>query len=326
MTRVVFKKGNLDQYLSLCKATMNMSLPQLAQTISVERHTLNDWRRSKKLPNLEKLTKLSTFTKIQLPKIIEIKPENWGGSVGAIHRQKLYGCTLTHADRVKAGTNSQQRRRENPDYFASMGCNIAQTYALPINQTRELAELVGILLGDGSIRLSQFTITLNSVEDKEYSSYVVNLIEKLFFYIPKVVIRTDYKILTITTSGTGIINYLLKQGLRTGDKVSQQVDVPNWIKNNAEFSRYCLRGLFDTDGCIFTHTYTTNTKSYSYVKANFNNASQPLILFVYQTLKNNGFSPSNKQPKRIWLYSQLETKRYLEIIGSSNERLLKKIR
>jgi hypothetical protein len=82
----------------------------------------------------------------------------------------------------------------------------------------------------------------------------------------------------------------------------------------------------DTDGGIFTHTYKVHGKSYAYLKANFTNASQPLLDFVYQTLRDNGFHPCNKQPHRIWLYSQVEARRYLEVIGSSNQRLLRKLK
>jgi len=326
MARVVFEKGELDQYLSLCKEKMDMSLPQLAQIISVERHTLNDWRRGKRLPNLEKLTQLSSLTNVPLPKMLSEKPEHWASSAAAIHRHELYGCNLTHADRVKAGTNSQQRRREYPEYYASLGCNVAHSFALPINRSNELAELVGILLGDGGIRPSQFTIILNAVEDKQYSMYVIELIYKLFFYKPSSAIRKGTKTLTLTSSGTELIKYLLAQGLHIGNKVKQQVDVPSWIKENGEYSRWCLRGLMDTDGGIFAHSYVINHKAYSYLKTHFTNASMPLLSFVHKTLKDNGFHPKNKQYRKVWLYSQVESKRYLELIGSSNERLLKQIR
>ena len=130
----------------------------------------------------------------------------------------------------------------------------------------------------------------------------------------------------ITASGVEIVKYLLKMGLRIGDKVRQQVDVPEWIKQSTEFSRWCVRGLMDMDGGIFTNSYVVNGKSYVYPKTNFTNASQPLLNFVYKVLQDNGFHPNNRQPRKVWLYSQVESRRYLEVIGSSNERLLKKVR
>lgn len=326
MTRVIFAKGQLDQYLSLCKTKMGMSLPQLAQIIMVNRHTLNDWRREKLLANLGKLKILSELTNATLPPILETKSDTWGSVKAGNIKQNKYGCTLTHEDRIKAGINSQQLRREYPEYYSALGCNVAHIFALPINPSIEFAELVGILLGDGGIRDSQFTITLNSIADDLYSHYVVSLIDRLFTYKPTVAKRQNCNALTITASGVEIVRYLLRMGLHIGDKVRQQVGVPEWIKLNPEYSRWCLRGLMDTDGGIFTNSYIINSKSYIYPKTNFTNASQPLLDFVYETLKSNGFHPNNKQPRKVWLYSQLESRRYLEVIGSSNERLLKKIR
>lgn len=326
MTRVIFARGELDQYLSLCQSQTGRSLPELARIISVDRHTLNDWRRERLLPHLEKLTQLSEFTNILLPTILGTKPDTWGSSKAGYIRQKKYGCSLTHVDRVKAGINSQQHRRNNPQYYAALGCNVARTFALPTNFSVELAELVGILLGDGGIRESQFTITLNSVADRPYSRYVISLINTLFAYKPTIAQRNNCNALILTTSGVDIVKYLLRIGLHIGDKVKQQVGVPKWIKSNPEYSRWCLRGLMDTDGGIFTNSYIINGKSYVYPKTNFTNASQPLLQFVYDTLQYNGFHPNNRQPRKIWLYSQVESRRYLEIIGSSNDRLLKKIK
>ena len=307
MTRVVFEKGRLDKYLTLCKAATDMSLPQLAKVIQVERHTLNDWRRGKILPNLEKLQEISKFSHIPLPDILETKSNNWGSSKAGYIRQQKYGCTFSKEDRVKGGHNSQVARKENPEYYRILGCNVRNQFTFPLHNI-QFAELVGILLGDGHIdKNGQFTVTL-------------------FTYKPSLYKSKYYNAVTICFTGKDVIDFLVQSGMKIGDKVKQQVDVPEWIKNSPELSRWCLRGLMDTDGGIFTNAYKINKKSYVYPKTNFTNASQPLLNFVYQTLQENGFHPSNKQQRKIWLYSQVESRRYLEVIGSSNDRLRKKIR
>lgn len=113
--------------------------------------------------------------------------------------------------------------------------------------------------------------------------------------------------------------------MKIGNKVTQQVDVPGWIKQNPDLSRLCLRGLIDTDGGIFTHSYMVKQKTYSYLKLNFSNLSQPLRHFAYNTLKSVGLTPKYRDNNQVWLYSQKEVIKYLEIVGSSNHRLLKKI-
>jgi len=181
MTRVVFAKGQLDQYLSLCKAKVNMSLPQLAQIISVERHTLNDWRRGKLLPSLEKLKILGNFTNTPLPPILEAKPNTWGSVKAGNVRQQKYGCTLSIEDRIKGGHNSQVARKSHPNYYRALGCIVANDFIQP-NYCSELAELVGAILGDGCITHNQVHITLNSKLDIRYAYYLQGQIQKLFGY------------------------------------------------------------------------------------------------------------------------------------------------
>lgn len=36
-----------------------------------------------------------------------------------------------------------------------------------------------------------------------------------------------------------------------GSKMNQQIAVPKWILNNKEYSKSCLRGLFETDGSVY---------------------------------------------------------------------------
>lgn len=87
-----------------------------------------------------------------------------------------------------------------------------------------------------------------------------------------------------------------------------------------------MRGLIDTDGGAFIHSYKVNNRTYSYLKLNFSNMSQPLRNFVYRSLFILGFNPKMAGQKHVWLYSNSETRRYLLIIGSSNKRLRDKIK
>lgn len=326
MTRAVFKQGQLNNYLTLISKTHSHSFLHLSKLLGVERHTLTDWRNEKTLPDLKKLQYLSNYFDTPLPPIIETRIDSWGSSKAGFAKHQKHGCTMRTKDRAKGGQNSQIVRRNNPEYYRKLGCTVRNTFTFPDHNIK-LAELVGVLLGDGHIdKNGQFTITLNSVADKKYSVYVINLINSLFNYIPSLYKRKNSKAVIVCVTGKDITDYLVKSGLKIGDKVKQQVDVPDWIKANSEFSRWCLRGLMDTDGGIFTNTYKVHGKSYVYPKTSFTNASQPLLEFVYNTLKYNGFHPNNRQSRKIWLYSQDESKRYLKLIGSSNERLLKKIR
>ncbi len=233
-------------------------------------------------------------------------------------------ATLRHLEdlswRRKGGLISQQRRKIDPDYYRSLGCVVANEFLKPLPSER-LAEFVGIVLGDGGLTRSQLHITLNSEADKEYVGYVVDLVEDLFGYNPGVCKRKRKKAVVVVVTGVKFVDYLLEIGLLIGSKVRHQVDVPDWIKDNSKYSRMCLRGLLDTDGGIFRHKYSVRGKEYSYFKLCFSNLSQPLRFFVFDVLKNNGFNPKMFGKKHVWLYSEKETRSYLEVFGSSNKRL-----
>jgi len=47
-----------------------------------------------------------------------------------------------------------------------------------------------------------------------------------------------------------LVQELERLGLKCGNKVTQQVGVPNWIQNNTSYTIACVRGLIDTDGYL----------------------------------------------------------------------------
>lgn len=189
-----------------------------------------------------------------------------------------------------------------------------------------MAEFVGIILGDGGITVGQCTITLAREADKDYIPVVSDLGLKLFGEKPKIYKRKRCKADDLCYNGINFVEYLTTVGIKIGNKVKQQVDVPEWIKNNREYSLRCVRGLMDTDGGIATHRYKVGNKVYEYKKLNFTNHSVPLVMFVKEVFEYLGFSPKlagKLGNNRLWLYNYNETKEYLRIIGSSNSRILK---
>lgn len=193
---------------------------------------------------------------------------------------------------------------------------------LPLDS--KTAELVGIILGDGCINsiTNQLSITLNRKRDSLYINYVVKLLNQVFYSKPLIYQKKDSQATVVYLNGVQLIKRLKEIGLKPGNKTKFQVSVPNWINDNLKFSKLCVRGLIDTDGGIFLHSYIINRKRYSYYKLNFVNRSLPLVQFVFNTLKKHHLSPKYAQNyKHVWLYSTKEVVRYLRIIGSSNPRV-----
>lgn len=69
-----------------------------------------------------------------------------------------------------------------------------------------------------------------------------------------------------------------------GSKIKQQARVPHWIRTNHKFSKACLRGLTQTDGCIY------NDRGYQMV--NFTSNIEMLSFDVRKMIENLGFEPN----------------------------------
>ena len=190
-------------------------------------------------------------------------------------------------------------------------------------QNEELAEFVGIMMGDGGMSKYQATITLHHLDDSQYSEFVVTLIQRLFGYTPSIYHKPKKSVLDIVMSRIEIVDFLNTLGLPIGNKISQCLDVPDWIRQNSTFAIACIRGLIDTDGSIFTHTYKSKGKNYSYKKLSFTSASESLVHTVYFLLSGLGFHPRiSRNGKDVRLESISDVKRYFEIIGSDNPKHL----
>jgi len=178
---------------------------------------------------------------------------------------------------------------------------------LKLKKNEDLAELICIILGDGHLhkkgekkyKNSLLSISLNRVDELEYVHYVKNLMQKVFKISPDLVPRKKSKSVDIKLYGDGLIETLKRLGLMTGDKVQNQVCVPQWIKKDQEWIernkeewifKYSplvirgLKGLVDTDGTIYV-----NKKNKS-IGIGFRNASLPLIKDFKEMCRSLGIS------------------------------------
>ena len=321
--RVLFKKGKQKKFLD--KILSKISINEAARICGLSERTIRDWRREKFLPQDSVLRKLCRKTSILFPSNIELKDDYWytahGSSAGGLAVYKKYG---------RIGGDPEYRKKKWREWWEQKGRY--QKHPLigivkPIKKPRfssELAEFVGIVLGDGSITPKQVQISLNKYDDKEYVPFIKTLIKKLFNL--KTGTYNDRKSdgVKLQVSSVELINYLLKLGLKIGNKIKQQIDVPDWIKQNKKYAVACMRGLIDTDGSIFTHRYKVNGKWYKYKKLCFTSYSEPLRESVFNILKENGLNPRLAQKRDVRLDSIKDMQTYFQLIGFRNPKHLKR--
>jgi hypothetical protein len=114
------------------------------------------------------------------------------------------------------------------------------------------------------------------------------------------------------------LNILEKIGLKRGNKIRQQIDVPSWILANHDYVRACVRGLIDTDGTICLDKREVGGKIYSYLLLSFSSHSLPLRDSMEKMLMELGFTPKHPKGVNVALYRQEEIHRYFVKVGTSN--------
>lgn len=186
-----------------------------------------------------------------------------------------------------------------------------------------LAEFFGIMLGDGGINNPwQANITLNVVKDKEYASYISKLCDELFGITPAIRKRKEKQALVLSLASTTIVDFLVEQGLPRGDKLKNGLRIPQWILRNRKYRIACIRGLVDTDGCIFVHKHSVKGKMYENIGLCFTSYSPELIMQVATILEEFSIIPHiSGQGRNIYLYRKDMVTKYLKIFNSSNNRI-----
>lgn len=234
------------------------------------------------------------------------------GRKGAFIRNKFYGNPGTAEGRRKGGMNSLKTHNR-----LKTGFILRKTFTEPSPSGR-LAELFGILIGDGGLSRNQVRVTLNSKET-EYATHVVRLVEEMFRY--KTSVNHYHPSTTdIYISSRSAIDYLNKLGLPIGDKVRQQHRIPDWIRNKNDFLKACLRGIFDTDGCVFLDKHIYQGTHYASVGLAYTTYSSPLKMDIESGLRYFGFSPVVGTKNRIMIRRRKEALSFFDIIKPANSR------
>ncbi len=290
--RLLFEKNKQRELLKKEKDLRNLSWPKLARQLNLNEGKLKTFYYDGVLIDED------TFNKLNLKKdyekfIIKKLDENWGQSKGG---------------KVSPGNLKEIRIPE---------------------KSEELAELWGILLGDGNIQkkfsykvgVYNIKVTGHSVLDRDYLlKFVKPLIEKLFDVTVREYDSKNSNALNIVADGRKIVDFFEKEGFKAGDKIRNQVRMPEWIKENCKFLAVCLRGLYDTDGCFYR---LTNQNSY---QIHFKNHNVTLLNDVHESLIKLGIKPSKIICNQsIVVTKKEEIAKFYKLIGFHNPKHLNKI-
>lgn len=205
------------------------------------------------------------------------------------------------------------------------GWNIRKKVDFPERPTPELAEMIGIMLGDGGIYLNKkknyhTTIAFHKNE-VSYLFYVKKLFEKFFspylFYVNE--LKDEYLLTNISKCVGG---FMVIVGLSEGNKVKNKVRIPDWVFSRREFICRCIKGLFDTDGCVYR-------KYENYLQIQFKLGCFHLLESIREALIKLNFNPTKMQRElnhknrygwKIYLSRQNEIQRFFKEIKPMNKK------
>jgi len=327
MARIKFLRQKQGDFLDKIQRKTKFSFEKLAFLCKVSRRSFSDWKSGKCLIPLSVFDQLLKISQLDRP-IVRVLPDYWqvrkAGRKGGFIRNQRYGNFGTPEGRSRGGKVSCQRFFANPKLAKRMGFKTRKDIYHP-SKSQALAELIGILLGDGGITHYQVKVSQNKETDKEYSPYITRLFKQLFGLDSTIRDDKREKARDIVVSSRSLVEYLLKLGLKKGNKIKQQIDIPNWIKKNKKFRVTCLKGLMDTDGCFYVDTHSIKDKKYFNPGLVFTSYSLPLFLSVQRIFKQLDFHPTGRG-RNISLRREQEITRYFREVGSSNPKHLSKFK
>jgi len=149
------------------------------------------------------------------------------------------------------------------------------------------AYVVGLALGDGNLSNSNDrAVRLRITCDKRYSKLLKHIQNSVAKLLPQnkvsLVYRKDNSIDVSCYSNKW--EEILEWKAKKGSKYKQKVKIPDWILENNEFTKECLRGIIQTDGSVY------KDRKYTYV----NLTSQIPILAdsVKRAIESIGYKPN----------------------------------
>lgn len=324
--RVSFPPHQQRIFLEKTITKLNLNWKQLANKLDINESTLS---------------KTYRFEKSRLPQDIF----NQIAFLIHISQRKLlhsYNAKITNEGRIKIrSVLGENRKKMHPVKikFTNQNLNLninnikfslfdkKKGIKIPQKITSDLAEEIGMHLGDGflSSRKYEYRLKGNKKDEKEYYLHHVKKLYKKLYNLDVNLKEYD------TTFGfeahsQAIHNFKdLVLGIKKGKK--EGISIPKLIKiKDISILTAFLRGIFDTDGNIhFQSRY--GYKNY-YPHISLTQKSEKLIKEIWSILKMLGFNPSlynGKNQSSVSIYGYQSIEHYMTLIGFNNPKHQQKV-
>lgn len=262
------------------------------------------------------LSIISENDRLKFNKAIYSKPGNWGCAKGGKALYEKYPERFE----TRRLNGLRKLRSINPSHEINSFQELS----------KDLCEFVGAFIGDGYVANGKtIGIAGNTTLDASYFNYLSNISFQLFNLKGSITnskisngsyLRFNSK--NLYTMFTG------RFGFPKGSK-AHIVKIPDEILfSNEEYLLATIRGIFDTDGCVFFDKRKTYSKPYP--RITLDTVSKNLAEQVVQILENYFpvylWNDAKRNSWHIEIYGHNQLEKWMKLIGFSNERHLNKIK
>ncbi len=325
--RIKIRDDKLRDYFFLkVKESNGETFKEIGKSLNISKATFERYRNGKfLLPEnlfLIFLEKLNEEDKFKMGRNIERLPDNYGQVLGG---QRAYLLNFKEFDKGrKKGMLKLIKKRKAVNYDFS-----------DFNLIPPLCEVIGAFIGDGFFNCYKnksyhMEFSGDSRYDLNYYQNVIIPTIKEFFpnvnpKIYKVKKRNSIRIIfyskEIFTFWKDFLGF--KPGVKTYTvKIPQVI-----IESGGEYMRATIRGIFDTDGCVFFDRRKSYANPYPRINLHIANKelSEQIISFLSQDFKLYHAYDEKRQIYKIEIYGKEQLKKWISLIGFSNQRHLKRI-
>ena len=321
--RIKLQKDDLNELFAAI-AEQGVRWSVLASILKISDRNLRDWRSGKVTMPQAAYLKCLTTAKLKANKFKPvILNDYWhieqAAKKGGYARLKLYGNLGTPEGRSKGGLASIKIHFLRGTNFKKL-----RTIVEP-SISEDLTELMGILMGDGHLSEFQIKVTTNSITDIQHANFVKQLFVKQFNLPVALSFRKYENDVNVVVSSKNMVKFFNRLGMPLGNKIHNNISVPAWVMSKTKYQKAFLRGLFDTDGCIYLDKHVIKGKLYKHMGWTITSYAGKLIAGIIEILEGLGFNPTYRASQRsIYLRRQSEIKKYFTEIGTHNSKHLER--
>lgn len=191
----------------------------------------------------------------------------------------------------------------------------------PEEMSPEIAEIIGIHFGDGSMGKYKTTYKIRysfNLRDKLYVDYVSLLFLKVFNVFMKRIEFSNTHCIELYCISKSLCTFF-NEILLVPYSPKKDLKIPEYIMNNPEYLKSFIRGLFDTDGCFVIQ----RDGKYSYPMVKICTGSRSFAInidFALKSLSMQSYISRKKTGYDIVVKRKKSYEMFLSIIKPKNTR------